>query len=250
MTYQEFIDSILNSGRRRPNKRSDRCGDYDVHHIVPKCMGGADDADNLVYLTYIEHIKAHVLLFKENPNNSKLACAVLFMTNKCKDIKKLLEIVDDEEEFNSYIKDIEYAKVVVSEFRHNFKHTDESKVKTSESMKKYCKKHPRGGKNSSMWGKHQSDEAKRKQSEAHLGDKNPMKNRTGASNPHARAVICLETLQVFETLTEAHNKTGASASKICECCRGRREKAGKLHWMYYDEYLANETIDNQQGSSE
>ena len=40
----------------------------EVHHIIPKCCGGTDEADNLVYLycteKYPEHIKAHEYLWK------------------------------------------------------------------------------------------------------------------------------------------------------------------------------------------
>jgi hypothetical protein len=38
------------------------------HHIIPKCMGGSNDLDNLVYLTAREHFVAHQLLAKINPS--------------------------------------------------------------------------------------------------------------------------------------------------------------------------------------
>ena len=36
----------------------------EAHHIFPKCLGGTDDTNNLVNLTYREHYIAHLLLAK------------------------------------------------------------------------------------------------------------------------------------------------------------------------------------------
>ena len=42
----------------------------EIHHAIPKCMGGTDDETNLVCLTAREHYMAHVLLCKIYPNNA------------------------------------------------------------------------------------------------------------------------------------------------------------------------------------
>jgi hypothetical protein len=49
------------------------------HHIVPRCMGGIDDKDNLVDLTPEEHYTAHQLLIKIFPTNYKLIHAASMM---------------------------------------------------------------------------------------------------------------------------------------------------------------------------
>lgn len=61
LTYQEFIDNIINI-RGRFN-----CGDeyHERHHIMPKCMGGTNDEENLIDLYAREHYIAHELLAKE-----------------------------------------------------------------------------------------------------------------------------------------------------------------------------------------
>lgn len=46
------------------------------HHIIPKCMGGTDDPNNIVDLTAEEHFVAHQLLVKMHPNNKKLINAL------------------------------------------------------------------------------------------------------------------------------------------------------------------------------
>lgn len=35
------------------------------HHIIPKFLGGSDEADNLIYLTPYEHAMEHKKLFKK-----------------------------------------------------------------------------------------------------------------------------------------------------------------------------------------
>jgi len=48
------------------------------HHIIPKCMGGADTSDNLVKLTAKEHYIAHLLLTRmtEGTNQQKMCFAL------------------------------------------------------------------------------------------------------------------------------------------------------------------------------
>jgi hypothetical protein len=43
---------------------------YHKHHILPKSSGGNDDKDNLVILTYKQHVFAHFLLYKWKPTNN------------------------------------------------------------------------------------------------------------------------------------------------------------------------------------
>ena len=71
LTYEEFIQNILNS-RGRFN-----CDDeyHERHHIVPKCLGGTNDEENLIDLFAREHFEAHRLLALENPDNNELVYA-------------------------------------------------------------------------------------------------------------------------------------------------------------------------------
>ena len=50
------------------------------HHIIPRCMGGADIIENIVFLTPEEHYVAHQLLVKIHPNNPNLVYAVVKMS--------------------------------------------------------------------------------------------------------------------------------------------------------------------------
>ena len=75
MTYKEFIDNILST---RGNRGITDDEYYEVHHIVPKCMGGTDNLNNKIRLYAKEHYEAHRLLALENPNPSPF-CEKLYL---------------------------------------------------------------------------------------------------------------------------------------------------------------------------
>ena len=132
------------------------------------------------------------------------------------------------------------------------KHSEESKRKLSETRKEKGlakgEKNPNYGKHFSEGtkqkmselkkGKPLSEEHKRKMSEAHKG------KRLGSKNPSAKKVICLDTLQVFDTLKEAGEWCGVGRTTIGNYLNGYSKYAGKhpetsekLHRMYYEDYL-------------
>lgn len=94
MTYKEFIQNILET-RGRFN-----CGDeyHERHHIVPKCMGGTNDEENLIDLFAREHFEAHRLLTLENPNNNELVYAWSCMAFLNNDYQKRYAISPEEYE--------------------------------------------------------------------------------------------------------------------------------------------------------
>jgi hypothetical protein len=49
------------------------------HHIIPRCIGGTDDKENLIYLDARCHLLAHWLLVRIHPNNYDLAHAFSMM---------------------------------------------------------------------------------------------------------------------------------------------------------------------------
>lgn len=55
--YYRIIDRAGSQNRTKSNG-------IQSHHILPKCLGGTDDPNNLVLLTYKEHRVCHCLLIK------------------------------------------------------------------------------------------------------------------------------------------------------------------------------------------
>jgi hypothetical protein len=55
--------------------------DYiEKHHIIPKCLGGSNEIENIVCLTPEAHYVAHQLLVKIYPDNHKIIKAAHMMT--------------------------------------------------------------------------------------------------------------------------------------------------------------------------
>lgn len=77
MNYSKLYNNLISYRKSNPPLT-----DYtEIHHIVPKCMGGTDSVTNLVKLTAREHYLAHRLLYKANPNINGLAVAFYMMSN-------------------------------------------------------------------------------------------------------------------------------------------------------------------------
>lgn len=76
MNYRKIYADLIDRAKSRPSVE----GYFEKHHIIPKCMMGSDDGDNLVALTAREHFVAHMLLVKIYPGHSGLVRAVVMMT--------------------------------------------------------------------------------------------------------------------------------------------------------------------------
>lgn len=74
MNYKKHYDALIERGKHRSIS-----GYKESHHIIPRCMGGDDTKENLVYLTPEEHYLAHQLLMKMYPNNYSLVKAAVMM---------------------------------------------------------------------------------------------------------------------------------------------------------------------------
>ena len=81
-------EELINSAKPRGLDKTVLEGYYEMHHIKARCMGGEDIEDNLVLLTYKEHIIAHMLLFIINPEVIGL-CFAFFMLADLKDVRDM-----------------------------------------------------------------------------------------------------------------------------------------------------------------
>lgn len=73
--YEKWYNTIIETRKATPYD-----GDYsESHHIIPRCVGGTDDKDNLVVLSAREHFICHLLLSKIY-DDYRLKFALLMMT--------------------------------------------------------------------------------------------------------------------------------------------------------------------------
>jgi hypothetical protein len=76
MNYHNIYNRLIN----RAKLHTCLVGEYyESHHIIPRCLGGTDRAENLVNLTAREHFIAHLCLLKMYPNNNRLVRAAVMM---------------------------------------------------------------------------------------------------------------------------------------------------------------------------
>ena len=77
MNYAGLYERLIARARGRVLS-----GYRERHHILPRCMGGSNDALNLVDLTAEEHYVAHQLLVKMHPNIRGLVGAAAIMARR------------------------------------------------------------------------------------------------------------------------------------------------------------------------
>lgn len=127
MDYKRIYDALVEKAKARGLNKSQHEGYFEIHHIVPRCMGGTNDKSNLVLLSGREHFMAHMLLWKAYPKNRSLAFAANFMSNRdvCKINSYLYEYLQadsarkySEEMSGKRVKDLtgeRFTRLVVTE---------------------------------------------------------------------------------------------------------------------------------------
>ena len=79
MNHQKIYNNIIVNAKykNRIRLRKNQKGYiyYEKHHILPRCLGGKNDAENLVLLTAKEHFVCHKLLTHIFPGNRKIIFA-------------------------------------------------------------------------------------------------------------------------------------------------------------------------------
>lgn len=211
-TYNQFINSILNSRGRFA------CGDeyHERHHIMPRCMYGTDDEDNLIDLYAHEHFIAHKLLAEENPENSKLVYAWWMMANVQSGNQQRVVSPEEYEAAKKTFAQVHSA--AVSEALKGHAVSDEARAKISQNHADVsAEKNP-------MYGKRHTDEAKFKVSKANKGKRSVRRN----CNP----VFCVELDVIFDDATDAAQKLNLDSSCILKCCRGERKMCGGYQWQF------------------
>jgi hypothetical protein len=83
MDYATIYLALMERAARRKLE-----GYKEKHHIVPRCMGGTNDVNNIVELTAREHYLAHLLLVKIHPDNRRLIYAASMMCSSPDRLKR------------------------------------------------------------------------------------------------------------------------------------------------------------------
>ena len=155
MDYQRHYDILVNRARNRKLTSY-----FEKHHVIPRCLGGGDEAENIVKLTAEEHYVAHQLLVKIHPGNRKLVFAAWMMCNGKKRNNKRY----------AWLKRKQVQ--ILSETHRGRKMPDWNKAKLIEANTgRACSEETRQKISQAQIGKVLSDEHRKKLSDAHRGKK-------------------------------------------------------------------------------
>lgn len=252
MTYEEFINNILETRGRNG------CGEeyHERHHIVPKCMGGSNDKDNLIDLFAREHFEAHRLLALENPDVQGLVYALWRMCHIPGSSKRRNEITSEEYE-EARNKNNEALKGK-NHPQYGTHRSEETKLKISNARKGKCLSDETKKKLGKLHKKENlSEDTLKKMRESHIGKKQSeetVKKRANAIRGRKRdlsyleeinrkAIYCVEINKIYNSGVHAYKDTGISRSNISNSCSGKRETAGGYHWKYvYDQINKDGTV--------
>ena len=223
VTYFEFIENILSTRGRNG------CGEeyHEEHHILPKCMGGLNDKDNLIDLLADEHFTAHKLLAFENPDNDALQRAFSTMAHVRRHGRK----------YKVSEEDYAYIKAQNSQRLKEQWNNPEYKTNMSNMMTELWKDPEFKEKAMSSW----ENEARRKaQSDLMKNlNNNPdiIEKKINALHKWCdKAVQQLDdhgnVIAEFTSATEASRQTGIQQSCISRCCNRLQKVAGGYHWQF------------------
>lgn len=208
ITYIEFIQNILDT-RGRFN-----CGNkyHERHHIVPRCMNGTDDKDNLIDLYAKEHFEAHRLLAIENPGNSKLVYAWWMMSTM---------ISDNQERYQITAEEYQEARIAYSSVL--------SIERSGNGNPNYGKL----GENNPNYGKRRSDEQKQRMGQAmkgkHIGQDSVFSKKVAQYSKNGKFI------KIWECTRQVERELNISHTMISSCCIGHIQSAGGFMWRYVDD---------------
>ena len=184
MNYQRIYDQIIERAKSE-NRQKGTGIYYEKHHIIPRCLGGSNNKDNLVFLTAREHFLCHWLLSRIYNTNKLIQYAFWRMCIKG----------------NSYQNRICFSSIAYEEIREKFIKIQSNKLKNKTGYWKGKIRLDRRGSNHPMYGKGYKQ----------TGSNNPMYNKPAHNR---RKVKDLLTGNVYESLKQASIKLGVSIPTI------------------------------------
>ena len=136
----------------------------------------------------------------------------------------------DDHKFGYNIQHGGNSHCVSEETKHKISKAMSDRKLSDETRKKLSELHK--GNNNPMFGKRLSEEHKRKISIAEIGHTTSEITKDKISNAKSKAVKCIETNIVYKSAREAEKKTGIKSSYIRVVCSGKRDTTGGYHWEY------------------
>lgn len=172
----------------------------ELHHIIPKSLGGSDDKENLVFLTGREHLICHLLLVRitESSDKAKMISAAWSMAN-----------LENNGQSRTKLNSRQYS-ILREQFSksHSVRMIENNPMNSPEVKQIHQQAIIRRGKTSGMTGKNHKETTINLLRERNKGQFVPEEKRLAASIFHSSRST---------ELVEKYNKVHASTIK-CEFC--------------------------------
>lgn len=202
VNYKRIYDQIIERAKSELRVKTPTGIYYERHHIIPKCMGGLHNKDNLVLLTAREHVLAHWLL-AEIYNHDSLWYAFKMMCDVIKGWTKRTP---------PSIRIIAYARLKYIEILKRRKFSPEVLKRRGESISKANK------------GKRLSAERKK------IAINNVKKVWLSAQKPVIQSTLDDKFIKEYSSIKEAVKET--KIFNVGAACRGIQKKAGNFKWKF------------------
>lgn len=224
MNYQQVYNQLIQKRKTFPATKEEY-GYVESHHIIPRSEGGSNAESNLVKLTAREHYIAHLLLTKIY-NDMPMYCAYVMMTKHSKQQDRAYKI-------NSRLYDVlkRIRNKMLSgknAFWYGRHLSEETKKKISKRLK---------GKPSWLKGKHLSEETRQKLSKAKKGKRFSDEHKLKLSQSCTKHIVLQYSLdgkfikewKSVRDVILAYNCTDAA---IRMCCIGKNKSSCGYVWKY------------------
>ena len=233
MDWSEVYSKIIENAR---NRIKDESLSYEIHHIVPRSIGGLDEDSNLVELTLREHFFCHVLLcrmFKDDSfEKKKMLWAFSFMSG-CSKYENSKSYERLKEEARIVQRNNRIGKTLSEETRRKISEAHKGKVYTEEQLKKFSESMMGINK-----GRKHSPETNEKNRIAQLGRKHSeatkQKMRENSGVHHTKGVK--KSRESVEKMRQSLiNRSSEEKSIVAQIIRSK-QKIGKkfLIWKLED----------------
>lgn len=220
-TYSRLIEKCLNMDKDELSKIY-----CEVHHILPKCLGGSRKKFNLVKMPIRYHIMAHIVLTEAYPTDDRILTAAFCMINGNGKLDRTSIVISN------------YSTRTITRIREIFR----------DSIQ---------GENNKLYGKTRPDSFKEKVAKTSLGDSNAMFGKRGEKSPNYGKPRSEETKKklslavkgkpsgktrkikgpdgtIYESVRDASRKTGLGRDYITYRVKGLLYDNKNYGWSYCD----------------
>jgi 5-methylcytosine-specific restriction endonuclease McrA len=229
MGYQRHYEILIDRARNR------KLTSYsEKHHVIPRCLGGGDESQNIVRLTPEEHYVAHQLLAKIHPTNRKLVYAAWAMCiGEGRNNKRY-----------AWIKN--RLRKILSETHKGRKMPEWNKRKLIEvNTGRPCSEETRKKISEAQIGKVLTEDHRRKLSESHKGKKPSEETRMRMSEAGKKRVWSEE---VRRKLSKAKQGVKTGPRKATECPHCGKVGAGGIMKRWHFERCKVVNGSTEQGT--